>query len=191
MTIAPAAPVTPPVPPTDVFATFVGQLDQGATQRIFQGVSAAIQGKVQHLHLLLQSTGGLAIEGAWLYNYFRALPIELTIYNCGAVSSAAVIAYLGAKHRKVSRFAAFALHRTQFSLQQADARRFQSVATGMELQDQRTDAILRQHVTLTEEQWLLRDSSDLWLTAEEAVRSGLADEIAEFQPAKPSMIFAI
>jgi ATP-dependent Clp protease protease subunit len=184
----PGAPVTPP---SDVFATFVGTLDQNATQRIFQGVSAAIQGKVRHLHLLMQSTGGFAGEGVCLYNYLRSLPIDLTIYNCGSIASAAVIAYLGAKKRKVSAYAAFAVHRTQTSLQAANANRFQSIAKGLALDDQRTEAILRQHLTLSDDQWRFHDVSDLWLTAQEAVACGLADEIAEFRPAVASMVFSI
>jgi len=181
----------PPSPPTEVFATFVGVLDQGATQRLFTGLSAAIQGGVAHLHLLMQSTGGYAGEGVVLYNFFRALPIDLTIYNCGSISSAAVIAYLGTKKRKVSTYAAFAVHRTQTSLQAANAGRFQSVAQGMAVDDKRTEAILRKHVTLSDEQWRFHDISDVWLTAEEAVRCGLADEIAEFKPTAVSKVFAV
>jgi ATP-dependent Clp protease protease subunit len=93
--------------------------------------------------LLFQSNGGLVGDGICLHNFFRALPIELTLYNVGSIASIAVTAYLGAKHRKASAYAAFMLHRTYASPQAATSDRLHAIAQSVSLDDERTEAILR------------------------------------------------
>src|SRR4051794_30276298 len=91
----------------EIYAAFAGQIDQGAVQRIFQSFAGAMTNKISGVHLLFQSAGGFIGDGVCLYNFFRAMPIDLTLYNAGSVCSAAVIAYLGAKKRKTSAYATF------------------------------------------------------------------------------------
>lgn len=80
------------------------------------------------MHAVFQSTGGGIGDGICLYNVFKALSIDLTLYNTGHVASIAVLAYLGAKHRKVSRHAAFMIHRTQTTTQSANTQTVQAFA---------------------------------------------------------------
>src|SRR5579864_3060582 len=105
--------------PSEMYATISGILDQAAIQRILASFSMASQKSVVKMHVMLQSTGGAVGDGICLYNYFRNLPIDLTIYNMGSINSIAVIAYLGAKKRKVNRFSNFSIHRTQTTVQSA------------------------------------------------------------------------
>jgi hypothetical protein len=49
--------------PQEVFATFVGGVDQGGAQRLMQGFAGAMAQKVQKVHLLFQSTGGTVADG--------------------------------------------------------------------------------------------------------------------------------
>src|SRR5215217_2667776 len=57
--------------------------------------------RVAHVHMLFQSNGGTVCDGVCLYNFFRSLPISLTLYNTGSVAPVAVVAYLGAHERKL------------------------------------------------------------------------------------------
>jgi hypothetical protein len=57
------------------------------------------------------------------------------------------------------------------------------------LDDKRTETILRNHLTLPDDKWEHFDHDDLYLSGEEAVACGLADEIGEFSPAKDNRIF--
>src|SRR5213080_2998307 len=101
-----------PVLPSEVWATFAGPIDQAAVQRALSNLATASGTGVKHVHLLFQSLGGTVGDGVCLYNVFRALPFDLTLYNAGSVQSIAVISYLGAKRRKASTHATFAIHRT-------------------------------------------------------------------------------
>jgi len=51
-----------------------------------------------------------------LYSYFLNLPFELHIYNSSAVSSAAIVAFVGAEHRHASVHAGFVIHPTRNTL---------------------------------------------------------------------------
>jgi ATP-dependent Clp protease, protease subunit len=174
----------------EVYATFAGAIDQSALQRIFQGISGAMANSVSHIHLLFHSLGGGVSDGICLYNYFRSLPIDLTLYNVGGVSSIATIAFLGAKKRKASTYATFMIHRTQSPAQSATSERLNAIAHSVIADDERTEAILRQHLKLTEDQWAVHRNADLWLTAKEAHECGLT-EIGEFAPPPRTVIFNV
>src|SRR5437773_8519203 len=123
--------LTPPAPqplPKIVYGMFCGILDGPAVARIQNNIAVATQMNVEHIHLLFQSDGGGVGNGVSLYYLFKALPFDLTIYNAGAVSSAALIAYLGAKHRKTSAGGTFLIHRTTDTLQFGREAQFRAVA---------------------------------------------------------------
>jgi ATP-dependent Clp protease, protease subunit len=178
-----------PHPPEQVYGVFAGLIDQNTLGRLFQGLTMAINGGVKAVHLLFQSTGGTVSDGICLYNFFKGLPIGLTLYNVGCVSSAALIAYLGAEKRQASANATFMMHRTQATLQAAPAERLHSVAHSVAIDDERLEAILRQHLKLTEEQWRVHSLSDLWLDAKEALACNLITSIGDFAPPKGGQLF--
>lgn len=173
-----------------VYATFAGGIDQNAVQRFMGSVAGVSASKISCIHVLFQSFGGNVSDGICLYNFFRTLPINLTFYNVGNVSSAAAIAFLGAHVRKVAANATFMIHRAQSPGNPATAVRLQAVAHSIAIDDTNIETILRAHLVLSEDQWAVHNSADLWLSAKEAVACGLAD-IGEFAPPKGAQIFNI
>jgi ATP-dependent Clp protease, protease subunit len=180
-----------PAGPPEIYGVFCGNVDQASVARIMSGMATAINNRVPRLHLLFQSSGGLVGDGVCLYNFLKALPIPLTIYNVGSVSSIAALAYLGAEERKVSAHATFMLHRTYASPQAAGAERLQAIAKGLLLDDERTETILRQHLTLDEGRWAEHRSNDIWFSAQEAVDAGFATSIGDFAPPKGSLVYSL
>jgi ATP-dependent Clp protease protease subunit len=176
---------------SEVWAIFAGVIDQGAVSRFFNGFTAASANQVGHLHLLFQSTGGTVADGVCLYNFLHTLPVEISLYNVGTVASAGALVYLGAKNRKASTTATFMLHRTQAAPLGATAERLQALGKSVMLDDQRTEAILRAHLKLPDDLWDVHRVADLWLSAEEAVKYGLATEIADFAPQKGMQLFSL
>jgi ATP-dependent Clp protease, protease subunit len=88
--------------PSEIYAVFNGPLDQEAVTRIFKGLTVASTNDVKQFHLLFQSQGGGIGESITLFNLFRALPFDLTLYNTGTIASGATLAYLGAKSEKLA-----------------------------------------------------------------------------------------
>ena len=177
--------------PSEVWAVFCGSIDQAAVQRIFQAFGTAMTATVKNIHLLFQSTGGVVGDGVCLYNYFRCLTIDLTLYNVGSVQSIAVVAYLGAKKRKTSARATFMIHRTTYVPQPADAYRLKIATHLVTTDDQRTESILRDHIHLSDGDWSDLNNHEFTFSGEEAVKIGMADEIGEFSPPSGSMIYNI
>jgi ATP-dependent Clp protease protease subunit len=171
----------PPIPET-VYATFCGDIAQISAAKVVAGLTNAMGAKSKHIHLLFQTAGGYVGDGVFLYNFFRAVPIELTLYNVGQISSAGVVAFLGAKNRKTSKNATFMIHRSASSPQFATSAKLGHVAKTLVLDDARIEAIIRNHVNFPPELWQAIDHSDLYISGEEAVKFGLADEVAEFAP---------
>ena len=181
---------TPPLPET-VYGVFSDQINLATTYRIFQNIAGASQKGVAHVHLLFQSNGGFVADGICLYNAFRALPLGLTLYNAGSVQSIGAIAYLGAKCRKASTYSSFMIHRTTFSPQFATGAQLKSLVEAAGIDDARVEAILRNHLKLPDDLWKELYHRDLVFSAQDAVKYGLADEVAEFTPPTGATIYNI
>lgn len=177
-----ATPPQTPKLPEEVYAIFCGEIAQVTAQKVVNGLTGASAAKVKHIHALFQSAGGYVGDGVFLYNLFRAIPIELTLYNVGQISSAGVIAYLGAKRRKATARSSFMIHRSTNSPQFATAAKLQHVAQTLVLDDERTEAIFREHVNLPAELWDTLKYQDIYFTGEQAFEYGVATEIGDFGP---------
>lgn len=186
-----STPLPAPVGPPEIYAVFCGPIEQATLARIMVGITTAIANSVPRVHLLFQSSGGLVGDGVCLYNFFKSLTLPLTLYNVGAVSSIAALAYLGAEERKVSAHATFMLHRTHISPQAAGAERLQAIAKGVMLDDERTESILRARIKLSDDQWTEHRHQELWFSAQEAVDAGIATSIGDFAPPKGSRLYAV
>jgi len=178
-------------PAKDVFLVFAGFIDQIAVQKFFVMTTGVIQNGGRKVHIIIQTTGGSVSDGICLYNYFRSLPLEVIAYNVGSVSSAGVLAYLGAQKRVVAPLATFMIHRTHATLQGANVDMVQARVASLIMDDARSEAVLKEHIKLTPDQWTTHGANDLWLTAEDAVSSGLATETGHFGPPLGSLVFNV
>jgi ATP-dependent Clp protease, protease subunit len=170
---------------------FCGGIDQASAQKFVASLAIASHGQVKHIHLLFQSAGGYVGDGVFLYNLFRSIPIELTFYNVGQISSAGVVSYLGAKNRRTSKTATCMLHRSTNSPQFATAAKLEHAAKSLVLDDQRTETIVRSHVNLPPKVWTRLKHHDIYLSGEEAIAAGIADGIADFAPPFGTQVFNI
>jgi ATP-dependent Clp protease protease subunit len=142
-----------PASTPEAYVVFCGPINEENSKKLTDCLTTATA-KNQNIHLLFQSSGGSVGDGICLYNFFKTLPVELTVYNVGSVCSIAVIAYLGARHRVASPRAVFMIHRTTTNLTHAPAVMMKGVAKSLILDDERIESILRESVTLAgEETW--------------------------------------
>ena len=184
-------PTPGPAIPEVVYAMFCGDIAQVTAQKVVAALANVMGAKSKHVHLLFQTAGGFVGDGVFLHNLFKSVPIELTLYNCGQVSSAGVIAHLGAKHRKTTKTATFMLHHCGHTSQFATATKLKHTVKSLILDDQRTEDIIRSHVNFPPEYWTNLEHHDIYVSGEEAVQFGIADEIAEFAPPVGTQVFNI
>ena len=185
---------TQPAPalPQTVYVVFSGQIDQMSVQRLINACTNVMGQGVKAIHLLFQCSGGFIGDGICLYNFLRAITtLDITIYNGGSVSSMGVITFLAIKKRRTSKFSTFMIHRSHRTMENATAAKLEEAAASLRIDDARTEAILREHITLTPEQWEELNYNDMTFNAEDSVRIGLAQEIGEFTPPPGANIFTV
>jgi len=147
---------------------------------------------VETVHLLFESGGGVVSDGIALFNYFNNFPLDLMIYNAGSVSSVAVPAFLGAPRRYASARGTFMIHKTRLTLSTpGDAAVHRAIAANLEVDDARTEAIMRERANIPEDRWAAQVTLDVTITAQEALTFGIIHEIREFRPPKGSQIYNI
>lgn len=186
-TDAPALPTQPTGQVTtpaalEWYAIYCGDINLANLHRLTAGLTVAMQMNVTRLHLLFHTWGGIAGDGVYLYNLLRQIPLDVVLYNGGQVASAGAVGYLGARTRKTTANAIFMIHRTHNSPQFANAARLRNISDSLVLDDERTEAIFREHLELPPDLWTQLENHDVYLSGTEAVTYGLADEVAEFAP---------
>jgi ATP-dependent Clp protease protease subunit len=166
----------------EMWAVFCGDINAANVAKFVNGISSVGLKGTKRLHILFQSWGGFVGDGVFLYNTLRKFPVEVVLYNAGQVASAAAIAYLGAPSRKTTANAVFMIHKASLTPNASGAGKLKAVATNLSMDDTRIEVILRDHLRLPEELWTQFGYHDVFLSGEEAVKYGMADEIAEFSP---------
>ena len=179
-------------PQKEIWITLACQIDQSMVQSVFQFAANATHDKIETAHILIQSGGGFVSDGICLYNFLKNIPINLIAYNMGNVSSMAVIMYLAAKHRIASENATLMIHKTHASPNPgATASMLKEIADSLDIDNARTEAILRENLTLPEEKWVLHQHGNLTFTAKEAMSFGLVHEVGTFAPPAGAPLYNI
>jgi ATP-dependent Clp protease protease subunit len=178
-----------PATPETIYLTLAGDVNMAMVQRLLNASAAAVQQKVKTVHLLLHSTGGSVMDGVGLYNYLRKLPLQILTYNAGGVMSAAVLMYLAGSTRLVSTGATFLIHKSTMPMvAPTGAAELGRRVEGLVVDDERTEAIYREHLTLPDARWAAHANSDLIFTAQQAVDCKLATMIGDFAPPADSTL---
>ena len=172
-------------PDGHAYFTLSGDVNSDMVRRVFDAVADMSEDHVTTAHVLIQSNGGYVSDGICLYNFLSKLPIKFVTYNAGAVASIAVTLFLSGAKRYASDTARFMVHKSHATASpgaRPDALKI--IVDGLRADDLRTERILKEHVTLSNEQWAVHAYSDLHLTAAEALATGLIDGVADFAPPK-------
>ncbi|CDG83450.1 ATP-dependent Clp protease proteolytic subunit [Janthinobacterium agaricidamnosum] len=174
------------------YFTLSGDVNSDMIRRVFEAASDMTLDRITTAHVLLQSNGGYVSDGICLYNFLSNLPLKLITYNAGAVASIAVTLFLAGRERYASETARFMVHKSHATASpgsRPDALKI--IVEGLRADDLRTERILRQHVSLNEEHWMVHAYSDLHLTAQEALEVGLVGGITDFSPPKDRRLINI
>lgn len=177
---------------TEAYFTLSGDVNSDMVQRVFSAAATMSTHGVTTAHILLQSHGGFISDGLCLYNFLSHLPVQIVMYNAGAVASIAVIVFLAGHRRHASGTARFMIHKSHASpLQASQPDALHIIAEGLKADDSRTESVLRQFVVLSEAQWAVHAHGDLHLTASAARQAGLIHSIAHFAPPPGCRLTAI
>ncbi|GAA4021338.1 ATP-dependent Clp protease proteolytic subunit [Actimicrobium antarcticum] len=175
---------------SDSYFTLAGDVNSDMVRRVFEALGKITRAGTRTAHVLLQSNGGYVSDGICLYNTLRNAPIDIVMYNGGAVASIAVTVFLAGQKRIASDTARFMIHKSHATAPTgARPEALKIIAEGLMADDRRTEAILRRHVNLTQAMWNVHDHSDLHLTAQDALDTDLVHQLGDFMPPRGSQLF--
>jgi len=66
--------------------------------------------KPRTIYFLFSSAGGQVASGITLYNFLRALPVEIVMHNNGSIDSIATVIFLAASRRYAAKHSSFLFH---------------------------------------------------------------------------------
>jgi ATP-dependent Clp protease protease subunit len=176
----------------DGYFTLAGDINSDMVRRVFDALGKMTADDVDTAHILLQSNGGYVSDGICLYNTLRNAPVDLVMYNGGAVASIAVTVFLAGQRRIASDTARFMIHKSHATAGVgARPETLQIIADGLMADDRRTEAILRRHIKLTQRMWDVHAHSDLHLSPQDALDTRLIERLGDFAPPRGSRIVNI
>jgi ATP-dependent Clp protease, protease subunit len=171
-----------PKVPEEMWATFCGDINAVNTAKFINGLTNVAMQGTKRIHILFHSWGGFVGDGVFLYNSLNKLGVEVVLYNAGQVASAATLVYLGAHRRKTTANAIFMIHKGTNNPDSSGAGRLKALVANLSMEDARIESILRAHLSLPEELWTQFNHHDVFLSGEDAVKYGMAEEVGEFSP---------
>jgi ATP-dependent protease ClpP protease subunit len=106
----------------EIWYTLTGTIERKLVQDAIGSITDDLYAKpVTSLRFLLASSGGEIEAGINLYAYLRALPIKVETIGFGEVDAAAVLIYLGGKHRLAVEGCQFFFHEGRYTVQEPRA----------------------------------------------------------------------
>jgi ATP-dependent protease ClpP protease subunit len=179
----------PPIPQvTDtVYISYFGTIDDRRVQSLMDVCSniVARQGP-NTIYFLFSSTGGGVNAGLTLYNFLRALPVEITMHNIGSIDSIAAIIFLAASKRYAAKHSSFLFHGISWNFAAKASMSFYQINENLSRicqEEARVAAIIAERTKMTEA--AIRDlfRQGECKNLDFAMANGIIDEIRE--PAIP------
>lgn len=174
--------------PVHIVHFTLANIDPAGADRFRNTCLQAVSQGATELVVHLSSAGGVNLSGFTLYNEIRALPVPVTFHNIGNVESNAVLVYLAGTTRKASRHSRFLLHSLLWGFQAGgtvDHARLREYVATLDNDAARYAAIFDERTQGAAETVDVRAAlagAERILSAEEAVRCGIAHEVADVGP---------
>lgn len=150
--------------------------DWGVSAREFTAALDALPDGTTEIRLLINSPGGEVWDGLAILNALRAHPARVVAVVEGLAASAASFIAAGADELIMMRNSELMIHNA-WGVVMGDAEDMRAAAEDLDRNDRNLAAIYAEKSGQSVEYWLEEMRKDRFMTAEEAVASGLADRI--------------
>jgi ATP-dependent protease ClpP protease subunit len=94
-----------------IYVNYFDTIDEAKTKALMAICSDIVaKQKPRTIYFLFSSTGGSVNAGITLYNFLRALPVEIVMHNSGSIDSIANVIFLAASKRYAAKHSSFLFH---------------------------------------------------------------------------------
>jgi len=164
---------------SDGYDWWSGETIQSETSATYFRDALADAGDVEQINIYINSLGGSVMEGTSIYNQLKRHPAQKTVYIDGfACSVASVIAMAGDKII-MPKNTAMMIH-NMWTICIGNAKDMRKAADDLDvlMEANRQAYLQKAGDKLTEEKLIEMLEAETWLTAEQCIEFGLADEFA-------------
>lgn len=141
-------------PPETIFINYFDIINAAKTKALMAICSDIMaKQKPKTLYFLFSSQGGEVDAGITLYNFLRALPVEIVMHNNGSINSIANVIFLAANTRFAAKHSAFLFHGINWNFGQGASLTFSQLQENLSLfkrEEIKIAEIIAERTNLTE-----------------------------------------
>ena len=164
----------------DAVYTLSGRIDSPTVQRFVETLQKQIDDSCERLHILINSQGGNVSIALALAHLIKSLPCKVITYNISNVDSAALIVFVAGEERKCARAGTFYLHPVSIEVSGVKtAKELRAMADVVDSDARRLMEFMQTRTSISSKVWLEKMDACESISATDAVKIGLATEIAE------------
>ena len=135
-------------------------------------------GDVQVLNIYINSPGGSVFEGMAIYNQLKRHKAQKNVYVDGIAASIASVIALAGDKIVIPKNAFFMIHQP-WAITWGSASEFRRMADALDTIEDGILNVYEGHSSLTRDEIKQMMADETWMTGEEALRHGFADEVGE------------
>lgn len=164
-----------------VCVSFSAGIDPTTAPPLMGALSNAINNGHDEIHLFLSTQGGSVSDGITLYNFIRALPVPVIIYNVGSVNSIGNVIYQAGTRRVCSPMASFMFHGVGFDISNArlEMKELKERLDSLENDQSLILDIMEKHTSMDRNNIQKLFIEMEFLRAQEALQRGITDEVTD------------
>src|SRR6266487_934987 len=196
--VPPANPPVPPPAPTGPKTIYINYFDviTDAKVKVLMAVCSELlsQQKPDVLYFLFSSNGGNVNAGITLYNFLKALPVEIVMHNTGSIDSIATVIFMAGTKRYAAKHSTFLFHgiASQFEGKiSLDRNKLKELLSALEQDENKIAGILAGTTNLSQDEirrlFLQGESKDLTF----AMDKGVIQEIRDASIPKGAMTISL
>lgn len=164
----------------DSYDWWTNQTIQSETSAKYFREALTDAGQIDYINIYINSIGGSVIEGNAIYSQLKRHPAQKTVYIDGyACSVASLIAMAGDKVIMPRNTAMFIHNMSDYCFGNSSAMRKKADDLDTLMEADRQAYLQKTGDKLSEDELIKMLDAETWLTAEQCIEYGLADEYAE------------
>jgi ATP-dependent Clp protease, protease subunit len=131
------------------YVSFSAEITPVTTEQMIGAMGTLANHGAEEVHFLFSTPGGSVMHGITIYNFLRALPFKLVIYNMGNVDSIGNVIFLAGTERYACPDATFMFHGVSFEgTARWDEKSLRERLGSIDADHKRVGEIIERHTTL-------------------------------------------
>jgi len=164
-----------------IYIGLFGSISEEVTKACLELIANKLPPEAKSLVFLMSTPGGDVSSGFVLYNYLRALPLRVVMYNVGSVDSIGNTIFLAGEERYTCANGTFLVHRVKGTTQNdnAEVSYLHEKLSTVVAEEKKIKKVFMERCTMPSEEFEARFAKGELQDAEYALKYGVVHEIRD------------